>query len=337
MLSPICASDQEKVDLSATQRWLKKNKSSLAERLTRDGALLLRGFPVQNHNDFYSLLEQFIDPQEELLDYVAGISPREKVDKKVYTSTSAPPFVNILLHQEMSYVTNFPSKIAFYCAQAPAQGGETPLADARQILKDLPRSIIKEVEDKGLIYRRTMLSRSALRKFLGKALSSINASTWNYAFETDNTEDVETACKTLRQSYTWNSNGSLTTEAKVSGIQKHPQTAEPVWFNTVHAFVHEKYMFGKFLGPIIRLFRGLTGENFEVFFGDGKVIPPTVKKQVLEVVDKHTWTFQWQKGDVLIIDNYLCMHGRKPFSGHRKIYAGLIGKPPHEERAHEPR
>ncbi len=337
MLSPVCAGDLNKSDLKATQRWIKENKSSLEERLTRDGALLFRGFPVQNHNDFYSLLVLFIEPHEELLDYKGGYSPRQKVDNKIYTSTSAPRFVNILLHQEMSYVKDFPSKLGFYCDQASEQGGETPLADARQILKDIPRNIIKEFKDKGIIYHRKMLYRSSLRKCFGKAQSPMNASTWNYVFETDNKEDVEAACKILSQSYTWNSDRSLTTEAKVSAIQKHPKTAEQVWFNAIHCFIHEKYMFGKFLGPIIRLFRKLTGEEFEVFFGDGKAIPLSVKKQVLEIIDKNTFTFQWQKGDVLIIDNYLCMHGRNPFTGHRKIYAGLIGKPSNKERTDEPR
>jgi len=325
MFSPIYASDQDSTDLAATQRWLQANKSVLEERLTRDGAILLRGLPIRNRNDFYSLLDLFVEPHEQLLDYVAGISPREKVDKKIYTSTSAPSFVNILLHQEMSYVKNFPSKVCFYCDEASERGGETPLADARQILEEIPDHIVKEFEEKEILYRRTMSGRSSLLTFFGRAIPSINAATWNHAFETESKEDVEAACDLLSQSYTWNTDGSLTTEAKVSATQTHPKTAEPVWFNTVHVFVHEKYMFGKFLGPLVRVFRKLTGENFEVFFGDGNVIPPALKKQVLEIVDKNTWTFQWQKGDVLIIDNYLCMHGRKPFTGRRKIYAGLIG------------
>ena len=92
MLSAIYASDQEKSDLAATQRWIQENKSLLEERLLRDGAILFRGFPIHNHNDFYSLLDLFIEPHEQLLDYVAGISPRQKLDKKIYTSTSAPSF-----------------------------------------------------------------------------------------------------------------------------------------------------------------------------------------------------------------------------------------------------
>ena len=327
MLTPICAGDREKSDLKATQRWIKENKSSLEERLLCDGALLFRSFPVQNQNDFYSLLDLFIEPHEKLLDYTAGITPRKKVDKKIYTSTLAPAFVKILLHPEMCYVKNFPTKVGFYCDQPSAQGGETPLADARQILKEIPGDIIKQFEDKGIIYHRRMLYLASFRKFIGKTLSSINVSTWNYAFETDNKEEVEAACKKFGLSYTWNQDQSLITEARVSAVQKHPITSDKVWFNTIHFFIHEKYMFGNYLGAIVRLFRKLTGERFEVFFGDGTVIPLSMKKQVLEIIDKNTWTFQWQKGDVLLIDNYLCMHGRNPFSGNRKIYAGLIGKP----------
>ena len=214
----------------------------------------------------------------------------------------------------------------FLLWEAPEQGGETPLADARQILKEIPDDIVKIFEDKGIIYHRKLLYLNTLRNFIGNILPQINASTWNYAFETDNKDDVEAACKKFGLAYTWKNDRSLTTEARVSAIQKHPKTAEKVWFNTIHFFIHEKYMFGDYMGPIIRLFRKLTGEKFEVFFGDGKVISSSIKKQVLEIIDKNTKTFQWQKGDVLIIDNYLCMHGRNPFAGHRKIYAGLIGK-----------
>jgi len=72
MLTPICAGDQEKATLEATQSWIKENKSSLEERLLRDGALLFRNFPIQNLNDFYSLLNLFVEPHEELFGLYSG-------------------------------------------------------------------------------------------------------------------------------------------------------------------------------------------------------------------------------------------------------------------------
>jgi alpha-ketoglutarate-dependent taurine dioxygenase len=94
----------------------------------------------------------------------------------------------------------------------------------------------------------------------------------------------------------------------------------------MHNFIHEREMFGKFLGPIIHQFRRLTGEKFEIYFGDGSDIPMSTKENVLKVIDSHTWTFEWQRRDVLIIDNLLYWHGRNSFKGKRKILAGLIGK-----------
>ena len=33
----------------------------------------------------------------------------------------------------------------------------------------------------------------------------------------------------------------------------------------------------------------------------------------------------WQTGDVALVDNYLVMHGRRPFEGERRILASLVG------------
>jgi alpha-ketoglutarate-dependent taurine dioxygenase len=34
-------------------------------------------------------------------------------------------------------------------------------------------------------------------------------------------------------------------------------------------------------------------------------------------------TFPWRAGDVLAIDNVLVMHGRKPFTGHRRVIVAM--------------
>ena len=32
----------------------------------------------------------------------------------------------------------------------------------------------------------------------------------------------------------------------------------------------------------------------------------------------------WQKGDVTLVDNYVAMHGRRTFSGTRRVLASLV-------------
>jgi len=45
---------------------------------------------------------------------------------------------------------------------------------------------------------------------------------------------------------------------------------------------------------------------------------------VIELGDKLSFDVPWQTGDVALVDNYLVMHGRRPFSGQRRVLASLV-------------
>ncbi len=59
-------------------------------------------------------------------------------------------------------------------------------------------------------------------------------------------------------------------------------------------------------------------------FGDGRRIPMRYPAAVQEALDAVTVAVQWQPGDVLLLDNYLMMHGRAPFEGNRVVGACLL-------------
>ncbi len=60
-----------------------------------------------------------------------------------------PPALD-LLHCEMSYLDRFPGKIFFYCHVAPRKGGQTPIADMRQVYKNIDSLVRRRFEEKGL-------------------------------------------------------------------------------------------------------------------------------------------------------------------------------------------
>lgn len=50
------------------------------------------------------------------------------------------------------------------------------------------------------------------------------------------------------------------------------------------------------------------------FFGDGSPLCEDDLKSIRKAMAEEQRIFEWQRGDVLLCDNKLVMHGRQPFS-----------------------
>lgn len=59
------------------------------------------------------------------------------------------------------------------------------------------------------------------------------------------------------------------------------------------------------------------------YYGDGSSIETSVLDEIREVYQRASVSFPWQEGDVLLLDNMLVAHGRKPFVGTRKIFVAM--------------
>lgn len=58
-------------------------------------------------------------------------------------------------------------------------------------------------------------------------------------------------------------------------------------------------------------------------FGDGSYCDKNVMADALRIMEEKSVAFKWRKGDVLLLDNRLNLHSRKPFTGPRRILAGI--------------
>lgn len=45
---------------------------------------------------------------------------------------------------------------------------------------------------------------------------------------------------------------------------------------------------------------------------------------VIRLADQLTFDIPWQTGDVVLVDNFVTMHGRRPFEGQRRVLASLV-------------
>ena len=44
----------------------------------------------------------------------------------------------------------------------------------------------------------------------------------------------------------------------------------------------------------------------------------------IDLADELSFDVAWHPGDVALVDNYLVMHGRRPFKGARRVLVSLV-------------
>jgi len=284
--------------------WAASARGWLDERLLETGAILFRGFHVPDALAFRAFVGSL---SNELLDYVERAAPRTQVAPNVYTSTEFAADQVIPLHHEMSYSHNWPSRLWFYCETPSPVGGATPLANEREVTRRLDAGLKEHFLSKKLMYVRNYGE--------GVDLS------WQEAFQTKDRAAVEAYCRQCGMSYEWRDGDRLRTRAIRQVMVKHPKTGESLWFNHAPIF-HETNLMPEVREGLRAQFRPDEMPR-NVFYGDGSPIEPELLERIRRVYAEATVSFPWQKGDILMVDNFLAVHGREPFQGERSILVSM--------------
>jgi alpha-ketoglutarate-dependent taurine dioxygenase len=295
--------EAEGVDLTA---WAVSHRDEVEAKLLEHGAILFRGFEMAGPEQFQRFGG---DVFGDLLDYKERAAPRVEVSKGVYTSTEFPADQWIPLHHEMSYAHHWPRKILFYCDLAPQDRGRTPIVRASKFKARLSPAIAGRFLEKGVMYVRNY----------GEGVDM----SWQDAFQTTDRAVVEEYCRQAGMTAEWRDGNRLRTRAVRHAVMTHPQTGEVIWFNHAHMF-HCSNLPDEVREALLEQFREDELPR-NAFYGDGTPIEGSVLEEIRQVYQEASLLFPWQKGDVLLLDNFLMAHGREPFSGPRRILVSLSG------------
>lgn len=296
--APALVDDREHASIA---EWISANPN-WENLLYACGSVLFRGFGVTDAAAFDATLNSLLESAGE---FSEETSPRSSVGARAFTSTDYPRRYPIQFHHEFSYRRNYPDRVAFCCLTPARSGGATPLADSRKVLRRLPRQVAERFEKVGIAY---------IRNFSGLGVS------WEKSFGTDDRAQVSEYCRRNGIEHSW-SGEDLHTRQRAPAVITHPVTAQRAWFNSalnlnVSGIEPESVREAMQSLPATSLPTNTT-------YGSGDPIEPEVIEQIRQAYAEEAVRFDWQEGDVLLIDNVLTAHARDPFEGDRSIIVGM--------------
>lgn len=318
---PLVLEPTQALSFSNFLQEIQHNQEVLKEKILKYGGVLFRNFPVEGADAFNAVVDAL--GLGKPISYVGGDTPRSKVKGKVYTSTEAPPSLLLPLHNEMSFINNYPKHIYFYCDVEPQLGGgETTIADARAVYRAVDAQVRDRFIQKELRYISNFYGKSKLLDVINRYVKAHK--NWMDALETADKKEAEKRCLENDFDYQWMKNEWLQIVYKRPSTLIHPVTGENVWFNQAHLYDYNIRLMGfwKWLGTKLIYMRKNTVMH-EIYFGDKSKVSQEDLYHVMDVLEQKTIKFPWKKGDVMVLDNILTMHGRAPYKGKRRILVSL--------------
>ncbi len=301
----VYASENSLSTLTQVHEWLGENKERLLEQLSRHGAILFRGLPVNSDSDFDSVIQSFGLKNFTYAESLSNAVRRNRTER-VFTANEAPESVSIFLHHEMAQTPVYPSKLFFYCEQAAHSGGATPLGRSDILLQELTKQAPEFVAaclKLGVRYSNVMPNIDDLESGQGRS--------WRSTLSTDDKSAAEDKLRKLGYQWEWLEQDSLRVTTAVLPAVRETDNGRQVFFN-----------------QLIAAFRGWkdtrNATEKSIRFGDDSAISTQAMAKAIHIGDELSFDIPWQSGDVALVDNFLVMHGRRPFEGQRRVLASLI-------------
>jgi len=302
---------KEKLQNGSEVEYFAQQHDAIMEQLQQHGAILFRNFELmKDAAGFRSMYEALqLNP---CLDPIHTSGLREMVEKKdaVYEAVNKPSLAQhfVGLHNESTFVKTA-TYGAFVCFKPATEGGgEFIVADGAKIINDMDKDVLKRLYE-----RKVRISVSNLDlNFVGMLPEPFKDSV------KDSLQDMilkmvapkfDMDLEMVYGADTSNPWRLQAIEHAQSPINRHPVTGQPVWFCNLHN--HSRYLRDRRPCTVPEV--GMT----DVYHGDLGRISPEDVRHVNEVCEKNIVPIMMKEGDVVLLDNYRVLHGRKIFNGER--------------------
>ena len=295
----------ESASLEDICQLLAGSRATLARQLGEHGAILFRGLPLSSDQDFDAFIQSLQVPNFRYRDSLSN-AVRVNRTERVFTANEAPVDVTIYMHHEMAQTPVYPSSLFFFCEKAAEEGGATPLCRSDVLLERLREeapSFVKDCQGKGLRYSNVMPPSDDHSSGMGRSwMSTLNCET-----------KAEAESRLAALDYEWHWEGDDCLRVRTPVLPAVRQLSSGRW---------------SFFNQLIAAFKGWKDTRNDpakaITYGDGTPLDREAVIRSAELADELAYDVPWQDGDVAWVDNFSTMHGRRSFSGTRKVLASLV-------------
>jgi hypothetical protein len=285
--------------------WLADHRDQLLQQASDHGAILFRNFGPRTAQDFDRFIAAFNLPN---FAYEDSLSNAVRVNKtpRVFTANEAPPSVTIFLHHEMAQTPIHPSRLFFFCEHPAEQGGATPICRSDVLWERLAKAhpqFARDCETKGLRYSNVMPVANDAQSGMGRS--------WQSTLRSETREQAEARLKSLGYSWQWLEDGSLRATTPVLQAVRRLPNGRTSFFNQL-------------IAAAMGWKDTRNDPSKSITFGDGTPLDREAIILATQLGEDLSFDIPWQAGDVALVDNYVSMHGRRTFSGTRRVLASLI-------------
>lgn len=284
-----------------------ENKSAIEDNLSQHGVIKFKGVTIKDSEDFQQIVDGISD---KFMAYLDGTSPRTKISGNVYTSTEYSHTKKIALHNELSYSAKWPGKLFLSCLKPAASGGETLFGNSAAILREMNPEIVKNVEEKDVMYIRNLHGGIGL------------GPSWQDTFEITEKQELIDYCQRYNIQLEWKEDNAVRLSQVRKGIIEHRKTGEKLWFNQIDQF--HAIQLGDEMYDMMKDIYG-EADNFpqHVKFGNGEQISKETVKEIISTMERMTFAPKWAENEFVMVDNELVCHGRNPYEGERQVILSM--------------
>ena len=294
-------SDTPDVSLEEVTDWAREHCDEVLNTVEKHGAILFRGLPLYSPEDCDAFVAAFGLPN---FPYKESLSNAVRVNwtERIFSANEAPADVTIYFHHEMAQTPIYPAKLFFFCQQPAEEGGETPLCRSdilfERLVKLCPK-FARDCDEKGLRYTNVMPSENDPNSGMGRS--------WKSTLRAETREQAEKRLRDMDYDCEWLPDGSLKATTPVLPAVFEVSPDRKTFFN-----------------QLIAAFQGWKDDRNDpskaIRFGDGSPLDREAVNVATKIAYEIAFDLPWQRGDAVLVDNLLTMHGRRTFPARARCW-----------------